>query len=278
MAVSILIYQHLDNIDGKQARKTSTILSLCRFLQSSGDALWPWIRCSHCFLTRRSGHEDMQAFLWLPIILRVRSRHEFVLLRNVEPILSWLLQAGSGEPCWWRTATLCALLLNGNSNRLYNLPHLGDIRIVVNVLAVRGVHSPKHLHGERYHEEQDNPQGVDSIYPLALRLLRHRHSSSLPLHPSTGHPCLLFFLLLHHVHVEQEYDQHPTSAHHEAKVPCLQSRHPIIPGFVWVLRLIRPCLQHRGLYLLFNGLRDSGHRVFRVHCPSSVRRSHCFRN
>jgi hypothetical protein len=28
MALSILIYQHLDNLDGKQARKTSNILIL----------------------------------------------------------------------------------------------------------------------------------------------------------------------------------------------------------------------------------------------------------
>ncbi len=51
MCVTIFLYQHLDNMDGKQARRTSKLLFRVRKLHSCWNAIWPWGWCYYrCFV------------------------------------------------------------------------------------------------------------------------------------------------------------------------------------------------------------------------------------
>lgn len=156
MAVSIIIYQHLDNIDGKQARKTSTNFINLRFFQSLRHAFWSWGWCSHCFSSFSPSHEILQNIVWIPTNQHFLAHNESVFLRNVEPVLCRILQTRPSKPSGWRAPIIRNYLHHSNANKLHWLPHRGHLCVIVHVPAADHRCTSDNLHGEGYHEEEDS--------------------------------------------------------------------------------------------------------------------------
>ncbi len=107
MCVTIFLYQHLDNMDGKQARRTSNVLLIVRKLYTCWNAIRSWGRRYHC------------CFVWISVDCCIGypiswSEYLFYLLFcalpqfrwPLESVQHWAFQVGQNQSHRWRSSSL----------------------------------------------------------------------------------------------------------------------------------------------------------------------------
>lgn len=264
MAFSIIIYQHLDNIDGKQARKTSTYSTNSRVIKSIRHAIRSRLWCHQCLSSCHSGHENTSIVLWNAVFMHILDDNEHILFRHVEPILSGLFQTGENKPSWWRIAYLCNNVLTCNSMRFESickyLAHIRDIFWVVNILPAGAIGPSEHLHDKRHPEQEDNLGGVNNVHALAIYLSRDHNPTDILVNFGYDSPSILLHFLLDHVHVVTQYDKHSAAVHHKAEISGVQQGNPFFHCAVCSVYRTEQSYQCGHLYLFSCCLHYTGDR------------------
>ena len=114
MGCSIIIYQHLDNLDGKQARKTSIPFLKHRKFECLRNAFWPRLWRSKCLSNWLIDNKIVQSYTKFRHVLALCHDSLSWFCCHVESLLHRFLSSRKDQCCRWRFACLRPYgLLNG---------------------------------------------------------------------------------------------------------------------------------------------------------------------